>query len=397
MKRTVNITLFALFFYLFISPFFFHPDLKIIYHHSQFLTSGVINIYSFLNTHPEHATLGQFVYPPLTYLVFGTIFPIVRLLAGTDFVSWLAQGNTAVTTIYIFRYQFLLKLPLILLHVATGWLISKLFSDSKDKRIALAIWFFNPISIYVVGIIGQFDIIPVFFSVLSLVLFPKRPYLAAICLGLGGSLKTYPLLLLPFLGIAAFSSWPKRLSVMATGLLPYILLIAPFLKDPSFVDSVLVSGLSQRLFHMSLTTGFDKSILIIPGVISIILFYFISQADKKPLLSGSYAAVLLIALAGSHFHPQWTLWVMPFVTIYLVKKRELWPLVVFSVAWIAVLLLFPDNFLTWGVVSPLDPQAFNLPAISSILSPTLPWANLAQTFFAAISLWIAYKSISKHE
>ncbi len=397
MKNTTSIVIFALFTYLFISPFFFHPDLKIIYHHAQFLTSGVFNIYSFLNSHPEHATLGQFVYPPLAYLVFGLLTSIAKIFSGPEFISWLAQGNTAVSTPYIFRYLFMLKRPLVLIHIFTGLLIGRLFTKEEEKKWSMAIWFFNPISIYVVAVIGQFDIIPVFLTVLSLVLFPKKPFLAAICLGLGGSLKTYPLLLLPFLSVAAFPGWPKRILVAVVGLMPYLLFTLPFIKDPNFINNVLVSGLSQRLFHASLPIGFDKSILIIPGLIFVLLFFFINKKDKRDLLPGVFGAVLLICLAGSHFHPQWVLWAMPFVTIYLTKTRNLWPLVVLCMAWFGVLLLFPDNFLTWGVISPLEPQSFSLPPIASILPPTLPWQNIAQTLFAAIALWLAYKGVTDHE
>ena len=398
MTKPANIIIFATFFYLFLSPFFFHPDLKIIYHHSQFLSAGVVNIYSFLAQNPEHSSLGQFVYPPLTYLVFGILFPVVRIFAGSEFTSWLAQGNTAVVTPFIFRYLFLLKLPLVLVHLYTGYLISRFFKDQRDQALSLSLWYFNPISIYTVAIIGQFDIFPVFFTVASLALFHKKKFFwSVVCLGLGASLKTYPLLLLPFVSLAASEKWPRRIGLFIAGLVPYLIFITPFIRDPNFITNVLASGLSQRLFSAEVSIGFDKGVMLVPAAILVLFFHFANQKEKMSRLPYYLSAVLLVALSVSHFHPQWVLWALPFVVILLTKRFQVWPMVLFSLSWVAVLAFFPDNFLLWGVLSPLEPQVFSLPSIISIMPDTLPWQNLAQTFFAAASIWLAVEAVKHHE
>ena len=178
----------AAFFYFFIAPFFFHPDIKIIYYLSQFFSHGVFNIYQYIAANPDKALLGPFVYPPLSYFVIGLIHPVVNFLAGPGFTPWLGMGNDAVDVAGIFRYLFLIKTPLILALLATGWALSKV----STRRNLLWIWFFNPVTIYVVGFMGQIDILPVMLTVFALLLAKPKPFLAAVLLGLGGALKTYP-------------------------------------------------------------------------------------------------------------------------------------------------------------------------------------------------------------
>lgn len=368
----------GIFLYLFLTPFFFHPDLKIIYHHSQYLSKGIFNIYSYLDQNPTQASLGQFVYPPLTYLFFGLIFPLINLLAGPDFISWLGMGNIGVGVPHLFRYLFLMKLPLVILHILTGLILTKLINN---KKTVLALWLFNPISIYSVALMGQFDILPVFLTVLSLYFFIRRPVLAAFILGLGASIKTYPLLLIPFMTVMS----KEKIKVLISGLIPYSLFIIPFLWTPAFVESVFASGLAQRLFQMGISIGYDKTILLVPAVI-LFLFYSVKNIEK------SFLTVLLVVLAGSHFHPQWVLWPLPFLCLYLVKTKKYWMGLAYVCSWIAVTLLFSDPFIIFGLLSPLNPEVQYLPSIISILPSSLPWLNLAQTLFFATSAWIAYEN-----
>ena len=97
---------YAAFFYIFIIPLFFHPDIKTIFYQSQFLSTGVLDIYSYLAQNPEKAILGPFVYPPLAYFLMGLLYFPVKLLAGGGFTQWLAMGNDAVGVTDIFQYLF---------------------------------------------------------------------------------------------------------------------------------------------------------------------------------------------------------------------------------------------------------------------------------------------------
>src|SRR3989344_9433161 len=181
----------ALFIYLFLSPFFFHPDLKVIYYLGGFLQDGVWNIYSFIAEQKKKATAGPFVYPPLAYFIVGVISIPVKLFAGTNFASWLAMGNDAVNVNEISRFIFLMKFPFILIHITTGIFLVKLIDRENLRRKVYLLWYFNPISIYTVAMIGQIDVFVSLLTVLALVWITKHTRLSALVLGLAAAIKGY--------------------------------------------------------------------------------------------------------------------------------------------------------------------------------------------------------------
>ncbi|PIQ70512.1 hypothetical protein COS55_00200 [Candidatus Shapirobacteria bacterium CG03_land_8_20_14_0_80_40_19] len=390
-----QIFLAAFFLRVFLAPLFFHPDTKTNYYNSHFLSLGVVNIYEFLAKNPDKAFLGEFSYPPLTYFFYGLLYYPLKVVLGPDFLNWLAMGNDAVAVPNIFRYLFFMKVPLFFFEFFVGFLITKILKDEKEIKRALLFWFFNPANIYAITFMGQFDIIPTFLSVLALYLVvnKRKAILGAIALGLGGALKTYPLLLLPFLSVISTKGIWKQFKVFILGLFPYLLFVLPFLKSVSFRQSSFVSGLSQRLFILNLSIGFEEQILLV--IFSLVLLFLIADWKKEvgESLSGYFLAVPLIVLAGSHFHPQWLIWITPFLALSVGKcKKLLLPSAILLTGWLGTVVLFNDKFLTWGLFSPFDPGIFFLPPLRDLIadffSPVL-LQSLFHTLFAACAIWIS--------
>jgi len=364
----------ALFVYLLLAPFTYHPDIKTIFYQSQFFSQGFFNIYSFFDVHRDLAFLGQFVYPPLAYFIYGALFIPVKVMAGNGFVNWLAMGSDAVSVPHIFQYIFAMKLPAIIAFFVTGNILNKHFDSEVDQKKSLLLWFFNPISIYVVAFMSQIDSIAVLMTVLSLFCASKKPKLALVILGLGAAFKTYPLILIPFMALILGITWKKKLIYMFFGFVPYFLTILPFLKTPAFLTSTLVSGLSQRLFELRMSVGYGESILLVPAFLLILLLT--SVTDKfggiKKLPYFFFAATFVV-VGGSHFHPQWSLWFLPFLIITVVKNSNLrkidlmLSLIFLFVGWLGTIILFNDSFLTWGIISPLDPGILLLPPPSDLV------------------------------
>lgn len=388
--------------HLLLSPFFYHPDLKNTFYHASFLSRGVVNIYEYINKNPDKAILGTFNYPPLAYFVFGVLEPPVASLAGGGFASWLSGGNDNVAVFHIFRYLFLMKLPLILTSIATGMLLIKLFNDERKQKMVLLFWFFNPISIYTITLMGQYDIFPVFFIVLSLVLSTKykKPELAAIALGVGSGFKPFPLLLLPLLAILLGKNWHNSLKLFILGLLPYLLLIFPFLNSQAFLDTVLFSGLNQRLFILGLDIGFGERVIV--GIFMLVTLYLLAAwrgLGQNSRFWEYSLAVFLIVLAFTHFHPQWLLLTVPFLTIILVKNQKVkLPVALLIIAFFGTVAFYDDKFLIWGLFSPLDPGFLSLPPPRVLLEPFIDplfIQSLFHSVFAACALWISYISLSK--
>lgn len=377
MRKTRRVFIVAAFFYFFIAPFFFHPDIKIIYYLSQFLSHGVVNIYQYIATHPDKAMLGPFVYPPLSYFTVGIVYPVINLLAGSGFTPWLGMGNDAVDVAGIFRYLFLIKTPLILTLLITGWALSKISS----RKAVLWIWFFNPLTIYIVGFMGQIDILPVMLTVLALLWAKPKPFLAAVLLGLGGALKTYPLLFLPFLALLSTANLKRSALIFVAGLVPYLLIITPFLVTPAFYSDTLTSGLTQRVLQLALPLGFMENLYLVPAILTmLVLAAGLLHRGQIHRLSGYWLAASLLPVVLSHFHPQWLLWSLPFIILYF----DWLSLLIFSVSAMGTILLFPDKFLTWGLISPFNSQILFLPAFTN---PLLQ--SLSHSVLVGVSLWIS--------
>lgn len=395
-----QIFLAAFFLRIFLAPFFFHPDTKTIYYNSHFLSSGVVNIYEFLAKNPDKSFLGEFPYPPLTYFFYGLLYFPLRVILGPDFLNWLSMGNDAVAVPNIFRYLFFMKLPLFFFEFAVGFLITRILKDEKEIKRALLFWFFNPVNIYAIIFMGQFDIIPTFLTVLALylVINKRKAVWGAVALGLGGALKTYPLLLLPFLSVISTKGLWKQLKIFVSGLFPYLLFVLPFLGSVYFRQSTFASGLSQRMFILNLSIGFEEQILLVIFLLALLFLVagWAKEADKN--LTGYFLAVPLIVLAGSHFHPQWLVWIIPFLALSVGKCRKLLlPSAILLAGWLGTVVLFNDKFLTWGLISPFDPGIFFLPPLRDLLagfiSPVL-LQSLFHTLFAASAIWISILAIT---
>ena len=401
-----KIILAAAFFYLLIAPFFYHSDIKTIFYQSQFLSKGVINIYSYLSQNPGENILGPFVYPPLSYFIFGTLYLPVKIIAGAGFTQWLGMGNIAVDVNKIFSYIFAMKLPSILALLLSGHFLGKCVNVNKRDKVLL-FWFFNPISIYTVAFIGQFDVLVVLVTILALYKAKSRPYLSSFLLGLGALLKSYPLILLPFFVLLIFSNNFKRLKALVIGLLTYILGISMFLSTPSFFDGTLVSGLSLRIFEMRTSIGFGESILIIPLVLILTLLLIdLKDSGKVNKIYAYFFFVLSLITTGSHFHPQWIIWALPFLAIGLFTnsgkiKKGLWlPVTLFFIGYFGTVFLFEDKFLTWGLISAFDQSVLFLPTIRSLFLEILD-VNLIQSLFHTMifssSIFIGVNLIFKNE
>lgn len=368
MKKIINehriVLAVGLFTYFLIAPFYFHPDIKTIFYLAHFLKEGVFNIYDFIAQNPERSFLGPFVYPPLTYFLFGLLYFPISLLAGLNFDKWLAMGNTAVSVDNIFRYIFLLKLPVILAHLATGVLLTRFFIEKKKAKHVLLLWLFNPVSLYVVGFMGQFDGIVAGVTVVSLLYFRKRPFLSMAILGLAAAMKTYPLILIPFLAFSGSGKIIDKLKLISVGIIPYFLFIVPYLSTPAFYGDTLTSSLSKRVFDLSLPFWTGVSVPVVPIVVAML---FLTSLMFWASL-GWFAAVPFVLAVGTQFHPQWLMWSLPFLTVITVKYRLWFAYAIFSLSFLSYIFLFDDVFLNLALLAPLDSGVYFLPSPNSLLS-----------------------------
>jgi len=113
--------------------------------------------------------------------------------------------NMVVPTVTSPGFNLTYKLPLILADYLCGVLLYRFVRKIKDEdsgRRVFILWFLNPFVIFVSSIYGNFDVLAVFFTLLALYAMYSRRYLSAgLAVGLGVSIKLYPL----YLGLFCFA------------------------------------------------------------------------------------------------------------------------------------------------------------------------------------------------
>jgi hypothetical protein len=247
---------------------------------------------------------------------------------------------------------------------------------------------------------GQNDILAIFFFIVGLFFYIKKPKISFIFFGLATATKTFPLL---WTIIAALSyphkNWIQKTKLFLLSFTIYLAGLLPFLNSAYFRKNVLFSGLSMRMFVSTIDIGFQESVLIVPMLITLLLLLKPKAGENYMIsLSKKILSLNLIILGFSHFHPQWSLWAMPFFAILISasKKRKSYGLLLslFTISVFSITLLYKDTFLQLGIFSPVNPNLLNLPPIYKILSDKLFLdANLINNLFHSVIAGLALYSI----
>ncbi len=262
-----------------------------------------------------------FIYPPLAYITFGIFhLPISRLIDPNFIPNFWVDSLSIYSNSGLYLNLFLFKLPYLLLDVACGFYLAKIFEKEREQKYAFLLWMLNPVTLYATSMMGQFDIIPTFFAILALYYAKNKKHaLAIVSLGIGASFKMFPML---FIFPAAFMFGKKfvdKLKYLILGFIPFLLTILPYITSPAFRQMALFSPKNQKMLFMGLNVSGAE--VLYPFIILLtILFLHAFYAKVKFQLEDYFLAILLLMLSVTHFHPQWFLWATPYLIIYLIKK-----------------------------------------------------------------------------
>jgi len=332
-------------------PWFFHRDIKSQYFHFQFFSQGIVNIYQHIETNkPKLPNKDTFNYLPLTYFTFGTYNIIAKPLLPNNFIAWVNDwGINQNNYLQINQAMFVLKIPYLILDILLAIFLLKIFGSDKIFNF----WLFNPITIYLIYILGNFDILPCFLSILSLFFLKnKKEFWSFFVLGIAFALKAYPIIFLPFF---LFYTQFKIKNIIYF-ILPSIISICPFLYSPAFINSFLGSGLTQKIL--------EYKILNIPIFPLIYLLIFIQYYFSKNKINTIFKSILYLFIfffALVKFHPQWLIWFFPFIVEPISKNRTRLLIFYFFIILVALyILLIDDNYLSWGHLITVNPNFVNL-------------------------------------
>ena len=168
-----KIILLAVVCYFLIAPFGFHPDTKLTLRYPALENGNVWDIYGYIDSHK--LDISDFHYPPAHYWWLKIHYQISRFMGGTGFDDWLNSSSAQASfSNNILRYNLAAKFPLLVLGILSGWIIfsivNKASGDSNKAKMAALIWYFNPIALYSLVIMGQNDIVAIFLFLLGCLL-----------------------------------------------------------------------------------------------------------------------------------------------------------------------------------------------------------------------------------
>lgn len=368
-----------------------------------FAYKGVFNVYDYLANLPSDNpwvgfySRGVFTYPPLAYFTLGFFTFLLKPLINPSFMDWfvnhpieLSMGNYE-----LFRHLLIVKMPYLVFDLLVLFILTKMFSDLKDKKKILLLWLLNPLSLYTSFMVSQFDIIPVFFVVLAFYCaLNKKNVLSLILLSIGGSFKMFPLLLVPLFALVLETTLSKRLKLLFFGIAPYFITLLPFMGSSAFRQTVLFSNQSQKMLFMGLpVSGAETIYIFILGLVIVWWLAFYNYILKERLWIYILITFLLY-FSITHYHPQWFLWITPFLLYELVvdKFNNYFCVLVLFLCWLFLTLLFEAS-LSYGVFCPLSPFLLKAPSLSLYLTKYIdPFLvkSAIRTIFAGTSIFLVF-------
>jgi hypothetical protein len=278
------------------------------------------------------------------------IYPYPPFWALAEIAAlWLSQHT-------FLPFAFGIELLPILADAGIVYLLYLFTRERPRFGLAPALYTFNPLPILICAVHGQFDALPLFFTLLAVYLFErKKPYLlVALALLAAIALKPFPVLLLPFF-LLRLKNWRIRIIFAGLIILPVLASLAPFfLQDFGAVSRELLgysgypdqgwlpliwavlkvvtpeSNLSNTL---DVLLAFSKLLFLTAYFALLYLRY--RRRGKWPLTFEIILVFGLFYLLYGGLSSQYLLWALPFLLLL-----DLQAAVVYSLLATAALLAF---------------------------------------------------------
>ncbi|MBU3956792.1 DUF2029 domain-containing protein [Patescibacteria group bacterium] len=385
---------------LILMPFTVHPDIRAIdlgaylisqkgewltfYDHLSRLDPGnlLVRIYG-----PD-----LFIYPPLAYLIPGVFMFFFGPLYDFSFNNlFLLDMGATYRMVTLFKTLFLLKLPYLLFDFLLAFLLYQIFAKKKGET-AFKLWMVNPLTLYATFAMGQIDIFPTLMIVAALFFaLRNKKSLSVLMLGIGGAFKLFPLLFLPIFVLVLNKRFWQRLKLLVIGIVPYLAIIAPYLLfSPMFRQSALLAGQTEKMLYMKLPLSGAEYLSVFAMGYFLLLFLATRLTEEKQALWQLGLVLMLLFFSVTHYHPQWFLWITPFLVWLIVEngKKYFYHIAILLSCYFVILLFF-ESSLHLGLFVPLAPslaRAIPLTSLLSGLTNIFTFKSFLRSLFTATAL-----------
>ncbi len=374
-------------------PITLHPDFRAVNLAAYWIAQKgeIFTFYDHISRLPRNNHLvllygdNLFIYPPLAYLTHA-VFNKMLYWAYPQNAFWTLINDIGALrrTPGFFPLMFLLKLPYLLADAACLYLISKILPE-KTRFSGLLFWLFNPVTIYVSYMVGQFDIFIALFLLLTVYYLDKKPLLSAVFLGLSACFKPFTLVLSPLLP----GNKIKNI-IISCGV--YLGTILPYLHSTAFKQYALLASQSDKLLFAKILVSGSQYIPVF--VLGLVLIYWWHIFFPKRFRDWIWLSLpLFLFYMVSNFHPQWFVWITPFLVLFWsqVSSSRLQIIALIACYLLIVLLFEPSlNFGLFGLT-------FNFSRLVSRYIVPDQLASIVRGIFAGavISLLIVDNAIQK--
>src|SRR4030042_2428254 len=333
--------------------------------------------------------------------ILKTVFPAINelssiLLEKDTWISWV-NFNSAYN---VFTALTLFKILYLIFDIACMFIILRLsFDNEPEKRLRVfKFWIFNPVVIFVLYIFARHDIIGILAVLIALLLAKKeRKYWAIIVLALCIALRFFPVMLLPLLVFYLARTKKDYIILSAVGIsgLAGMELFSYFYFGRSLIFTLLNSQHFDYILSSKLDLVIHDRIFIFIVAYTIIILSFLHIKKKSFDILLNYGAIVYLAYVSlCYFHPQYVLWVVPFLVIVFVRRRQLLYYHWVQFALLMVILIYWGDLVTKFVFAPIDHKFFvYLTGIIPIIErfyDSAKFVNIFRSIFTGVSLWMIY-------
>lgn len=322
-----------------------------------YLNGHILDFYEYNAT-----VLGGNNYLPSSYILFALWNIPIRLL------NLVTEPTLTVPTGVLMWY----KLLPVIFYCFSGYLIYLIAVEMKlnkvNAKFCALLFLMNPIGFFSQFIFGQYDIFTVFFVLLGMYFYFKddtRKFI--LFFGIASTFKYFPLFVfVPFVLLKE----KNILRIIKSGILvtiPILLEVIIYIGSVAFRTGVFGFGATSYIFNAKIDTGYYSiSLIVLLWALVCLGAYLKNVENKQDVIKWSlfFANLIMFLLFGlSMWHPQWLLFMVPFMTLGLVINKRSDLLLMLDIVLMVLFCVFTVN--QWQ--NHVDQQLFNLGVLSRFI------------------------------
>jgi len=263
-------------------------------------------------------------------ILYSPVLPLHDLLywEGSLSVSRSFFFDVFLSSPYCHTALFLFKLPYLMFDFGCSILLLHILQGEKNLMLAHKFWAVNPIGIFATYVFAKYEVVPIFFLLVSLYCAKQgKGLLSLFSLAIAAYDRIYPLAFLPAYLFVIGKNLRERFVLLLVGLSLFILEGLAFKSvlpgsARGFYELWLMELLSTQL--ETGLPGYPMKIhIFVLAYVLLTLYWLHSPRRGFDELWRFALAALLVYYATAFFNPQYFAWLTPFIALAISKYKTL--------------------------------------------------------------------------